>query len=111
MVRLSRPICPSGACAEALPIVLVLMAAIRMAATISITNFAHSVGMTASTHALYPNGVPAAHAAGARATKPLNRRSRSCWFGHIPGLLDSKGPLRPERLQAWQWRKLRPGQT
>ena len=52
LVRLSRPICPSGACAEALPIVLVLMAVIRMAATISITNFAHSVGMTASTHVL-----------------------------------------------------------
>ena len=52
MVRLSRPICPSRACAKALPIVLVQIAAIRMAVTIPITNFVHSVGMTASIHEL-----------------------------------------------------------
>ena len=39
----------------------------------------------------------------ARAIKPLNRRSRSCSFGHTQGLLDSKGRPRPELLQEWQW--------
>jgi hypothetical protein len=61
--------------------------------------------------ALYPTASRPLTQPGRAQQKPLTRRSRSCWFGHIPGLLDSKGPLMPERLQAWQWRKLRPGQT
>jgi hypothetical protein len=52
LVSPSRAICPSRACAKALPIVLVLIAATNMAATIPITNLVHSVGMTASIRVL-----------------------------------------------------------
>jgi len=69
-----------------------------MAVTIPLTNFVHSVGMTASIHELSIQPHPGRSRGRARATKPLTRRSRSCWFGHTQGLLGSKGRPRPELL-------------
>ena len=84
MVRLSRPICPSRACAKALPIVLVQIAAIRMAVTIPITNFVHSVGMTASIHELSIQ------------PHPGRSRSRGAPQSHLPAAAEAAGSAIPK---------------
>src|SRR6478609_10407855 len=110
LVRPSRPICPILDCAMALSIVPTLIAVVKMAMMHRMSNRPEPFVITPSTDRSAERR-PSRKSLPGRLAKSLNPRSRSCWSGHIPGLLDRTDLRRPERLRAWHRPKRGPGRA